>query len=217
MVLPATQLLYVEEFIRYLDSIVEVPTLHFAVGRDGTHVSWRQIHKLSVNLQLGDHDDRFEEVVLTLQVLLGLDSAQFTVASTDVGHILEVERMLLVVLQVPRDEQTILVYACAHRLRHFLECSTHLEFFRHPNRFGLMAILEVIVPADEFQLQSLRANCIDADLDAASAILELSGDVDLPVEGVRAWRAGVVDPTVDHVVLLDCTHLVPAQGHLLGV
>jgi hypothetical protein len=69
---------------------------------------------MSVNLQLWDHNDRFEEVVVTLQVLLGVDSAQFAVAGTDVSHVLEVEGVLLVVLQVPRDEQTILVDACAH-------------------------------------------------------------------------------------------------------
>ena len=66
------------------------------------------------------------------------------------------------------------------------------------------------MPADEFLLQSLCANCIDADLDTAGAILELSGDVDFPVERMRAWRPCVVDPAVDHVVLLDRTHLVPA-------
>jgi hypothetical protein len=73
-----------------------------------------------------------------------------------------------------------------------------------------VAVLEVIVPADEFLLQSLCANCIDADLDTAGAVLELSGDVDFPIEGVRSWRPSVVDPAVDHVVLLDRTHLVPA-------
>lgn len=40
MVLTTAQLLNVRQFIRDFDAVVEVPTLHFVVSRDGADLPW---------------------------------------------------------------------------------------------------------------------------------------------------------------------------------
>lgn len=80
-----------------------------------------------------------------------------------------------------------------------------------------MPLVEVVVPTDQLNFDSLCTNCVDSYLDTQSAILEFIRDVYLPVKWVGAWRPSVVDPAVDHVISFDRAYLVPAQGYLFGV
>lgn len=120
------------------------------------------------------------------------------------------------VLEVPCDELARLGDAGADRLGHSELLGSLFQLVGHEDRGGVVAVVEVLVPADEFGgLRScLRADDVDAYANVARTFSELLGNIDAAVEGVCARRTRVVDPAVYLPVGLERADLVAAEAHL---